>query len=92
MGQIKRTPCIIYIFFFQKVQSGLCIVEFLKRSGLRNVFFFSFYMNGKALRFICSESISVLKECNIARHYNSKHKVKYKKLCRYSEKRESGDM
>jgi hypothetical protein len=34
-------------------------------------------MNGKALQFICSGSTAVLKEYNIARHYNSKHKEKY---------------
>jgi len=35
-------------------------------------------MNGKVLCLICSESIAILKEYNIARHYNSKHKQKYK--------------
>jgi hypothetical protein len=30
-------------------------------------------VTGKALCLICSESIAVLKEYNIARHYNSKH-------------------
>jgi hypothetical protein len=34
-------------------------------------------VNGKALCSICSESIAVLKEYNIARHCNSKHKEKY---------------
>jgi len=32
----------------------------------------------KALCFICSESVAVLKEYNFARLYNSKHKEKYK--------------
>jgi hypothetical protein len=37
-------------------------------------------MNWKALCLICSESISVLKEYNIARNYNSKHKENYTNL------------
>jgi hypothetical protein len=39
--------------------------------------YFCVSMNGKALCLIFSESIAVLKEYNIARHYNSKHKGKY---------------
>jgi len=31
-----------------------------------------------SLCLICSESIVVLKDCNIARHYNLRHKEKYK--------------
>jgi hypothetical protein len=40
--------------------------------------YFCVSMNGKALCSICSESTAVLKECNIVRHYNSKHKEKHK--------------
>jgi hypothetical protein len=40
--------------------------------------YFCVSMNRKALCLIYSESIAVLKEYNIARHYNSKHKAKYK--------------
>jgi hypothetical protein len=53
-------------------------------------------MNGTALCLICSGSIAVLKEYNIARHYSTKHKEEYKncvialrrvqELCRCSEK------
>jgi hypothetical protein len=50
-------------------------IEFFKRSGQLNIFV---SMNGKALCLICSKSIVVLKEYNIARHYNSMHKEKYK--------------
>jgi hypothetical protein len=35
-------------------------------------------MTGKASCLTPSESIAVLKEFNIARHYNSKHKERYK--------------
>jgi hypothetical protein len=35
-------------------------------------------MNRKALYLICGKDISALKQYNIARHYNSKHKEKYK--------------
>jgi hypothetical protein len=37
--------------------------------------YFCVSMNGKALCLICNESISVFKDYNIARYYNSKHKV-----------------
>jgi hypothetical protein len=40
--------------------------------------YFCFY-ESEAFCSICSESIAVFKEYNIARHYNSKHKDKYKK-------------
>jgi hypothetical protein len=35
-------------------------------------------MNGKASCLICSESVAVCKEYSITRHYNSKHKAKYR--------------
>jgi hypothetical protein len=44
-------------------------------------------MNGKALCLICSESITVLKECNITGHYDLKHKEKYK-ICVDTQRRE----
>jgi hypothetical protein len=40
--------------------------------------YFYVYMNGKTLCLICSKSMATLKEYNIARHYTSKHKEKYK--------------
>jgi hypothetical protein len=42
------------------------------RKPVRKVFYVS--VNGKALCLICSKSITVLKENNIARCYNLKHK------------------
>jgi hypothetical protein len=35
-------------------------------------------MTGKVLCFICSENVVVFKEYNIAKHFDSKHKGKYK--------------
>jgi hypothetical protein len=40
--------------------------------------YFCIYRNGKVLCLICSESFAVLKEYNIARQYDLKHKEKYK--------------
>jgi hypothetical protein len=36
-------------------------------------------MNAKALCLVCTKSIAVLKDYNLAKRYNSKHKQKYKK-------------
>jgi hypothetical protein len=44
-------------------------------------------MTGKSLCLICGESIAILKEYNIAKYYNSKHKEKYKKIYQCSERR-----
>jgi hypothetical protein len=35
-------------------------------------------VNGKTFHLICSEGVAILKQYNIARHYSSKHKEKYK--------------
>jgi hypothetical protein len=44
-------------------------------------------MKGKAFCLLCSEGIVVLKECNIARLHNSKHKDDYKEVCLCSEEK-----
>jgi len=36
--------------------------------------YFCVSMNGNALCLICSESVAVLKECNIARYHNYKYR------------------
>ena len=36
--------------------------------------------NGKLLFLVCQETIAVLKKHNLKRHYQSRHKVKYKTI------------
>jgi len=64
-------------------------MENISREKNRRIFCVS--VSGKALWIICSEITVPLKDYNITKHYNSKHKEEYKKiLCWRSEKRESG--
>jgi len=49
-------------------------------------------INEKALCLIHSESIAVLEEYNIIRHYNSMQLGKYIKLCRCPEKKKMYDL
>lgn len=37
-------------------------------------------MENNGMCIICKETIAVLKECNIKRHYETKHKDKFKNL------------
>jgi hypothetical protein len=78
----------LYIMLYQRkhiVENGCRILQ----DPWTNKYF-CISVNRKALCLICSKSIAVLKEYNITRHYNLKHKEKYKKLWWFSEKKKSG--
>jgi nitrate/TMAO reductase-like tetraheme cytochrome c subunit len=61
--------------------------NFFKRSEQTNIFV---SINGKTFCLICNENIAVLKEYNIARHYNSKYKEKYKNCIVALRRQKSG--
>jgi hypothetical protein len=54
--------------------------------------YFSVSVKRKSMCFVYRESTAVFKECNIARHYNSKHKETYKTCVVLSKEKKNGGL
>ena len=54
-----------------KVKKNIRRIEFFRKDGLNNIFFI--IHKDKPICLICNETVSVLKEYNLKRHYNTKH-------------------